>query len=85
MKNPHITTKLNRMMAEEKQTRIQLIEAIINHKLTLDPQLAIEAEFDYLYDLHINDLNAILGDIISDIEAMINRHIQMVLNSNKHG
>lgn len=79
MKNPNITNKLVQMMEQERRVKLQLIEAIINHTLTLKPESDRVELFNDLYDLTFIELNTIMDDIINEITANINRHIAMAL------
>jgi len=78
MKNPHITTVLNSMMNEEKKQRLEAIGTIIEHKLARNPQMDsddVNNEFNALYELHLDELNNMLSDIISEIYAECNKFI----------
>lgn len=75
MKNPHITTRLNMMMQEEKKQRLEAIGTIIEHKLVRNPQTDANELFNSLYDLDIAQLNDMLSDIISEIYAECNKFV----------
>lgn len=75
MKNPHITTVLNSMMNEEKKQRLEAIGTIIEHKLVRNPQTDVNELFNSLYELHLDELNNILSDMISEIYAECNKFI----------
>lgn len=75
MKNPHITTRLNMMMQEEKKQRLEAIGTIIEHKLVRNPQTDVNELFNALYELHLDELNNILSDIISELYAECNKFV----------
>lgn len=75
MKNPHITTVLNSMMADEKKQRLEAIGTIIEHKLVRNPQTDANELFNTLYELDIAQLNDMLSDIISEIYAECNKFV----------
>ena len=75
MKNPHITTRLNMMMQEEKKQRLEAIGTIIEHKLVRNPQTDANELFNTLYELDIAQLNDMLSDIISEIYAECNKFV----------
>lgn len=75
MKNPHITTVLNSMMADEKKQRLEAIGTIIEHKLVRNPQTDANELFNALYELDIAQLNDMLSDIISEIYAECNKFV----------
>ena len=75
MKNPHITTVLNSMMADEKKQRLEAIGTIIEHKLVRNPQIDVNELFNALYELDLAQLNDMLSDIISEIYAECNKFV----------
>ena len=75
MKNQHITTVLNSMMADEKKQRLEAIGTIIEHKLVRNPQTDANELFNPLYELDIAQLNDMLSDIISEIYAECNKFV----------
>lgn len=75
MKNKHITTVLNSMMADEKKQRLETIGTIIEHKLVRNPQIDVNELFNALYELDLAQLNDILSDIISEIYAECNKFV----------
>lgn len=74
MKNPQITTKLNRMMADEK---INAIAVIMSHYKDFNPQLHTSNSFDMLYDMELDQLNNVLSDCISQIYNECNKFVTM--------
>jgi len=75
MKNPKITAKLNQLMADERNTKIELIACILDNYKDNSPHLLNGDTFDMLYDLDIAQLNDIIGDLISNMFAEI--HFQL--------
>jgi len=75
MKNQHITTVLNSMMADEKKQRLEAIGTIIEHKLVRNPQTDANELFNALYELDLAQLNDMLSDIISEIYAECNKFV----------
>lgn len=75
MKNPHITTVLNSMIADEKKQRLEAIGTIIEHKLVRNPQTDVNELFNALYELDLAQLNDMLSDIISEIYAECNKFV----------
>lgn len=75
MKNPQITTKLNRMMADEKREKLSAIACILDHYKQHKPHLHNTDTFDMLYDMDIAQLNDYLSDIISEIYAECNKFV----------
>jgi len=75
MKNQHITTVLNSMMADEKKQRLEAIGTIIEHKLVRNPQTDANELFNALYELHLDELNNMLSDIISELYAECNKFV----------
>ena len=75
MKNPNITTVLNSMMNEEKKQRLEAIGTIIEHKLARNPQTDANELFNALYELHLDELNNMLSDIISELYAECNKFV----------
>lgn len=78
MKNPQIATKLNRMMAEEKQAKINVISTILDSYKQNNEHLDVVAEFDRLYELDLAQLNDILSDIISELYHQINKKLNLI-------
>lgn len=70
MKNPQITTKLNRMMAEEKKAKLDAIACILDN-YGKNPLIDLNQAFNDLYDLELYELNDILSDLISQVYAEI--------------
>ncbi len=69
MKNPHLTTKLNRMMADERKAKLDAIACILdNYALTI-PNIDLNQAFNDLYELQLYELNDILSDLISELYA----------------
>lgn len=75
MKNQHITTVLNSMMADEKKQRLEAIGTIIEHKIVRNPQTDANELFNALYELDLAQLNDMLSDIISEIYAECNKFV----------
>ena len=75
MKNQHITTVLNSMMQEEKKQRLEAIGTIIEHKIVRNPQTDANELFNTLYELHLDELNNMLSDIISELYAECNKFV----------
>ena len=75
MKNQHITTVLNSMMADEKKQRLEAIGTIIEHKIVRNPQTDANELFNTLYELHLDELNNMLSDIISELYAECNKFV----------
>ncbi len=75
MKNPQITTKLNRMMADEKAERLSAIACILDHYKAHKPNLHTSDTFDMLYSMDIAQLNDELSDIISEIYRECNKFV----------
>ena len=71
MKNPQITTKLNRMMAEEKKAKLDAISCILDNYRETAPHLVNGDTFNQLYDMELYELNDILSDLISNLHAEI--------------
>lgn len=76
MKNPQITTKLNRMMADEKKEKLNAIACIIDSYKENEPNLDVNTAFNELYDLDLHQLNDILSDLISQ------KYFELVILSN---
>jgi len=65
MTNPTLKTKLVYIMEQERATKINLIGAILDTKQGTN--IDINAEFNRLYDMSINQLNMIINDLIFEI------------------
>ena len=66
MRNPQITTKLNRMICEERKQKIDVIGCILENYAITKPNTDLNEAFNTLYDLHLHELNDILSDLISE-------------------
>lgn len=65
MKNPHLTLKLNRMMADELNEKKDLISCIVDYYSKKEPKTP---KFDLIckfMELSINELSQILEDILN--------------------
>jgi len=82
MKNPQITTKLNRMMADEKKAKLDVIACILDNYTITNPQIDLNQAFNDLYDLDLYQLNDILSDLISNLYAEINHQLERIKNRN---
>lgn len=82
MKNPQITTKLNRMMADEKREKINVISCILDNYRETAPHLVNGDTFDMLYSLEMYQLNDILSDLISNLYAEIHHQLERIKNRN---
>jgi hypothetical protein len=82
MKNPQITTKLNRMMADEKKAKLKVIACILDNYRITSPQIDFNQAFNDLYDLDLYQLNDILSDLISNLYAEIHQKLERIKNSN---
>jgi hypothetical protein len=82
MKNPHITTKLNRMMADEKKAKLEVIACILDNYRITSPQIDLNQAFNDLYELELYQLNDILSDLISNLYAEIHQKLERIKNSN---
>lgn len=76
MKNPQIVTKLNRMMADERKAKIDVIGCIIDNYTINKPQIDLNQAFNDLYDLEMYQLNDILSDLISNLYAEIHHQLE---------
>lgn len=76
MKNPQITTKLNRMMADERKAKIDVIACILDNYAITKPQIDLNQAFNDLYDLEMYQLNDILSDLISNLYAEIHHQLE---------
>lgn len=65
MTNPTLKTKLVYIMEQERRTKINLIGAILDTKQ--GKGIDLNAEFNRLYDMSINQLNMIINDLIFEI------------------
>lgn len=66
MRNPQITTKLNRMMEQERADKIDIIGCILDNYAITKPNTDLNEAFNTLYDLYLYELNDILSDLISE-------------------
>lgn len=70
--------KLIQMMNQERADKLQAIAFIIEHTVKNEPNTDTNELFNELYELGKHDLNAILNDILSDLEsemyAMLNEY-----------
>lgn len=82
MKNPQITTKLNRMMADERKAKIDVIGCILDNYAITKPNIDLNQAFNDLYDLDLYQLNDILSDLISNLYAEINHKLERIKNRN---
>jgi hypothetical protein len=82
MKNPQITTKLNRMMADEKKAKLDVIACILDNYRLTKPQIDLNQAFNELYELDLYQLNDILSDLISNLYAEIHQKLERIKNSN---
>lgn len=73
MTNPHLKLKLNRMMAEEKQAKLDAIACILDNYNLTSPNMDLNSAFNDLYELELYELNDILSDLISAMfcEALV--------------
>ena len=69
MKNPQITLKLNRMMQDEKQAKLDAIGCILDNYRLTSPNIDLNQAFNDLYELDLYQLNDILSDLISEMYA----------------
>lgn len=69
MKNPQITTKLNRMMADERKAKLDAIGCILDNYALTSPNIDLNQAFNDLYELELHELNDILSDLISEMFA----------------
>tara|TARA_R110002126_G_scaffold75226_1_gene187498 strand:- start:808 stop:1056 length:249 start_codon:yes stop_codon:yes gene_type:complete len=82
MKNPHLTTKLNRMMQAEQREKINVIGCILDNYRLTKPQIDLNQAFNDLYELDLFQLNDILSDLISNLYAEINHQLERIKNRN---
>lgn len=82
MKNPQITTKLNRMMADEQKARIDIIGCILDNYRVTQPNIDLNQAFNELYELDIYQLNDVLSDTISNLHAEILIQLERIKNRN---
>jgi hypothetical protein len=82
MKNPQITTKLNRMMADERKAKIEVIACILDNYRLTKPNTDLNQAFNELYELDLYQLNDILSDLISNLYAEIAHQLERVKNRN---
>ncbi len=82
MKNPQITTKLNRMMADERKAKLEVIACILDNYRLTKPQTDLNQAFNDLYELDLYQLNDILSDLISNLYAEIHQKLERIKNSN---
>jgi len=80
MKNPHLTTKLNRMMADERKAKLDVIACILDNYTITSPQIDLNQAFNDLYDMEMYQLNDILSDLISNLYAEINHQLEKIQN-----
>lgn len=76
MKNPQITTKLNRMMADERKAKFDVIACILDNYRETAPHLVNGDTFNQLYDMEMYQLNDILSDLISNLYAEIHHQLE---------
>ena len=76
MKNPHLTLKLNRMMADELNEKKELITCIIDYYRKKQPKMNVFSEICNLMELSVTELSEILSEII---DQPVNK---MMLNIN---
>lgn len=78
MKNPQIKQRLINMMEQERADKLEAIAFIIEQTTKREPNTDPTELFNELYELGKHDLNAILNDILSDLEsemyAMLNEY-----------
>ena len=65
MQNTTLKTKLVYIMEQERATKINLIGAILDTKQGTN--IDVNAEFNRLYDMSINQLNMIINNLIFEI------------------
>jgi hypothetical protein len=82
MKNPQITTKLNRIMADERKAKIDVIACILDNYRITNPQIDLNQAFNDLYELELYQLNDILSDLMSNLYAEIHQELERIKNSN---
>jgi len=81
MKNPQITTNLNRMMADERKAKLDAIGCILDNYKLNNPSIDLNEAFNTLYDMEMYQLNDVLSDLISETFAQIQLQLERV---NKH-
>ncbi len=69
MRNPHLTLKLNRMMADERKAKLDAIGCILDNYRLTSPNIDLNQAFNDLYELELHELNDILSDLISEMYA----------------
>jgi len=66
MKNPHLTLKLNRMMADELNEKKELISCIIDYYRKKQPKLNLFNQILSLMELSVNELSQMIEEITNE-------------------
>lgn len=82
MKNPQIKQRLVNMMEQERADKLEAIAFIIEQTTKREPNCDPTELFNELYELSKHDLNAILNDILSDMESELNAMLIEYRNNN---
>ena len=78
---PH-KTRLIYIMEQEKQTKIKLIGAILDHQRD-NKAIDLNTEFNRLYDLNLMQLNTIIEELICDTLCSINSRLERLAKKGK--